>query len=143
MANTGITKEYGVDMALETLTTAMYLFGMGSGALFAGPLSETFGRNPVYLTSTFCYLFFVLGSALKPTFGGHVACRYFVGLFASGTLGSNGSSVQDQFSFAGRTFAFPVIAWANVAGRLRTVPVFMTLTRVLLVLITQANMTYP
>ncbi|KAK3949592.1 major facilitator superfamily domain-containing protein [Pseudoneurospora amorphoporcata] len=116
MANADAAKEYGVNSALETLPTAMYLFGMGSGALFAGPLSETFGRNPVYLTSTFGYIFFVLGSALKPNFGGHVACRYLVGLFASGTLGSNGSSVQDQFSFVGRTFAFPVIAWANVAA---------------------------
>ncbi|KAJ4392433.1 hypothetical protein N0V85_007055 [Neurospora sp. IMI 360204] len=116
MTNADAAKEYGVGPALEALSTAMYLFGMGSGALFAGPLSETFGRNLVYLTSTFCYLFFVLGSALRPTFGGHVACRYLVGLFASGTLGSNGSSVQDQFSFVGRTFAFPVIAWANVAA---------------------------
>lgn len=122
MANADIAEEYGVDSSLEALSTAMYLFGMGSGALFAGPLSETFGRSPVYLTSTFCYIFFVLGSALRPTFGGHVACRYFVGLFASGTLGSNGSSVQDQFSFVGRTFAFPVIAWANVAGKPLFVP---------------------
>ncbi|KAL0468042.1 major facilitator superfamily domain-containing protein [Neurospora intermedia] len=116
MANAYIATEYGLDPALEALSTAMYLFGMGSGALFAGPLSETFGRSPVYLTSTFCYIFFVLGSALRPIFGGHVVCRYFVGFFASGTLGSNGSSVQDQFSFVGRTFAFPIIAWANVAA---------------------------
>lgn len=116
MANTAITEEFAVSKVAANLTTAMYLFGIGSGALFAGPLSETVGRNPVYLIATFCYLFFVLGCALTPTFGGLVVCRYFVGLFASATLSINGSSIRDQFRPVKRAFAFPVIAWANVAG---------------------------
>lgn len=116
MANTAITEQFGVSKVAANLTTAMYLFGIGSGALVAGPLSETVGRNPVYLGATLCYLFFVLGCALTPTFAGLIVCRYFVGLFASATLSINGSSVRDQFRPVKRAFAFPVIAWANVAG---------------------------
>jgi hypothetical protein len=115
MANTKASKEFGVSKVAENLSTAMYLFGIGSGSLFAGPLSETYGRNPVYLVSTFCYLFFVLGCALTPTFGGQVVCRFFVGLSSSATLSINGSSVRDQFRPVKRAFVFPVIAWANVA----------------------------
>ncbi|KAI8960017.1 MFS general substrate transporter [Daldinia sp. FL1419] len=116
MANSIASAEFGVSQTAENLSTAMYLFGIGSGALFAGPLSETLGRNPTYLTSTFCYLFFVLGSALTPTFGGQVVCRFFVGLFSSATLSINGSSVRDQFRPVKRAFVFPIIAWANVAA---------------------------
>ncbi|KAI1388623.1 MFS general substrate transporter [Hypoxylon trugodes] len=116
MANKTASAEFGVSQVAENLSTAMYLFGVGSGALFAGPLSETVGRNPTYLVSTFCYLFFVLGSALTPTFGGQVVCRLFVGLFSSATLSINGSSVRDQFRPVKRAFAFPIIAWANVAA---------------------------
>ncbi|KAB5542738.1 hypothetical protein GE09DRAFT_1245211 [Coniochaeta sp. 2T2.1] len=76
-----------VSKVAETLSIAMYLFGIGSGSLFAGPVSETIGRNPTYLVSTFCYLWFVLGCALTKSFGGQV-----------------------------RAFMFPVIAWANVAA---------------------------
>ncbi|KAF3159386.1 hypothetical protein TWF788_003795 [Orbilia oligospora] len=114
MANTSASQEFGVSKEAETLSTAMYLFGIGSGCLFVGPLSETVGRNPVYLTSTFCFLFFVLGTALTKSFGGQIVCRYFVGLFSSGTLGINGASVRDQFRPVKRAFVFPVIAWANV-----------------------------
>jgi hypothetical protein len=119
MANTNASQEFGVGKVAENLSTAMYLFGIGSGSLFAGPLSESYGRNPVYLVSTFCYLFFVLGCALTPTFGGQVVCRYLVGLSSSATLSINGSSVRDQFRPVKRAFVFPVIAWANVACKLR------------------------
>lgn len=95
----------------------MYLFGIGSGSLFAGPVSESIGRNPTYLVSTFIYLLFLLGSGLTPTFSGQVICRYFVGFFSSATLSINGSSVRDQFRPVKRTFVFPAIAWANIVGK--------------------------
>ena len=116
-ANSAASSEQGHSKVAENLTISMYLFGIGSGSLFAGPVSETFGRNPTYLVSTFCYLFFVLGAALAPNFGGRIACRFFMGLFASATLTINGSSVRDQFRPVKRAFVFPVIAWVNVAGK--------------------------
>lgn len=117
MANTAASQEFHISKVAENLSTAMYLFGISSGSLFVGPLSEMVGRNPTYLVATFCYLFFVLGSALTPTFGGQLVCRYFVGLFSSATLAINGGSVRDQFRPVKRAFVFPVIAWANVAGQ--------------------------
>lgn len=116
-ANERASHEFGVSQTAQNLSTAMYLFGIGSGSLFAGPLSESIGRNPTYLVSTFIYLLFVLGSALTPTFAGQVICRYFVGLCSSPTLSINGSSIGDQFRPVKRTFVFPVIAWANIAGK--------------------------
>lgn len=116
MENSVASSTFHVSQTTESLDTAMYLFGVGTGAPFAGPLSETVGRNPVYLLATFCYLFFVLGSAKATTFGGRITCRYFVGLFASATLSINGSSVRDQFRDVKRAFVFPVIAWVNVIG---------------------------
>jgi DHA1 family multidrug resistance protein-like MFS transporter len=92
----------------------MYLFGVGSGSIFAGPILDG-GWNPTYLGGTFCYMPFVLGSGLVRTFEGQVVCRYFVGLFASATLAINGSSVGDQFRMVKRSFVFPIIVWANVA----------------------------
>jgi DHA1 family multidrug resistance protein-like MFS transporter len=117
MANSEASKDFHVSQTAENLSTAMYLFGIGTGCLFVGPLSETVGRNPTYLFSTFCYLFFVLGTALTKTFAGQVVCRYFVGLFSSATLGINGATVRDQFRPVKRAFVFPVIAWANVVRK--------------------------
>jgi MFS family permease len=116
MANSVVSGELGVSKTAENLSTAMYLFGIGAGALVAGPVSETTGRNPVYLVSTFGYLLCVLGVALVEGFRGRVVCRFFVGVCASATLSVNGSSVRDQFRSVKRAFVFPVVAWANVAG---------------------------
>jgi DHA1 family multidrug resistance protein-like MFS transporter len=76
MANSKASEQYHVGTTSENLATAMFLFGIGTGCFFAGPLSESFGRNPVILIPTFVYLFFVLGTALSDTFGGHIVCRY-------------------------------------------------------------------
>ena len=118
MANLTISQEFHVSQVAENLSTAMYLFGIGSGALFVGPLSETVGRNPTYLCGTFCYMLFVLGCALAPNYGAQIVFRYFVGLCSSATLAINGGSVRDQFRPVKRSWVFPVIAWANVAGKL-------------------------
>lgn len=119
MENSVASSAFHVSQVSENLDTAMYLFGIGIGAPFAGPLSETVGRNPVYLLATFFYLFFVLGSAKATTFGGRITCRYFVGFFSSATLSINGSSVRDQFRDVKRAFVFPIIAWVNVIGEKR------------------------
>ncbi|KAM6529275.1 hypothetical protein FALCPG4_007422 [Fusarium falciforme] len=116
MGNLAASQEFHVSKVAENLATAVYLFGVGTGALFVGPISETVGRNPTYLVATFCFLCFVLGSALTPTFGGQVVCRYFVGLSASATLTINGASVNDQFRPVKRALVFPIVAWANVAA---------------------------
>lgn len=116
MGNSMASQEFGVGQIAENLSTAMFLFGVGTGALFAGPISETVGRNPTYLVATAFYLCFLLGSAMTPTFGGQVVCRYLVGLCASATLTINGASVNDQFRPVKRALVFPIVAWANVAG---------------------------
>ncbi|KAH7255176.1 major facilitator superfamily domain-containing protein, partial [Fusarium redolens] len=116
MGNSMASEEFHVSQVAENLSTAMFLFGVGTGALFAGPISETVGRNPTYLVATAFYLCFVLGSAMTPTFGGQVVCRFFVGLSASATLTINGASVNDQFRPVKRALVFPIVAWANVAA---------------------------
>lgn len=42
-------EELHVGEVAESLATGVYLIGFGVGALFAGPFSETLGRNVVYI----------------------------------------------------------------------------------------------
>lgn len=112
--NSKASKQYHVSPVAEDLSTAMYLFGIGSGCLFVGPLSQTLGRNPVYLGFTLAYLFFILGTALSKDYASQVVCRYLAGLASSAALGINGASVGDLFRPVERALWFPVIAWVNV-----------------------------
>jgi DHA1 family multidrug resistance protein-like MFS transporter len=128
LANSKASKQYHVSSVADNLTTAMTLFGIGFGCLLVGPLSQSFGRNPVYLTFSFAYLFFVLGSALSSTFGSQIVCRFFVGLSSSATLGINGASIGDMFSPVERTLWFPIIAWVNVVREYFYIPLYRPAT---------------
>lgn len=48
--------EFGVSEVVEVLATGLFLVGFGFGALFAGPISETVGRNPVYVVTLAIYM---------------------------------------------------------------------------------------
>lgn len=127
MANTAASRQEGHSKIAENLAVAMYLFGLANGSLLAGPVSQTVGRNPTYLVAASCSLCFVVGAALAPNFGGRIVCRFFIGFFASATLTINGSSVRDMFRPVKRAFVFPMIAWANVAGKWTAASVSPTL----------------
>jgi DHA1 family multidrug resistance protein-like MFS transporter len=95
----------------------MYVFGIGSGCLYVEPLSETFGRNLVYLTFSFVYWFFVLGTALSMEHPDQALCRSFVELASTVTLEVNGASVGNMFRPVKRALWFPLIGWVNVVRR--------------------------
>ncbi|AEO68551.1 uncharacterized protein THITE_2010889, partial [Thermothielavioides terrestris NRRL 8126] len=116
MANSKASEEQGHSRVAENLIVALYLFGIGAGSVFVGPISETVGRNPTYLVFTFCFLCFVVGAALAPSFDGRLVCRFFMGVCVSATLTINGSSVGDQFRPVKRSLVFPALAWINVAA---------------------------
>lgn len=117
LVNSKASARYHVSPVAQNLSTAMYLFGIGSGCLFVGPLSQTLGRNPVYLGFSLAYLFFILGTALSENFASRVVCRYLAGLAASAALGINGASVGDIFGPVERALWFPLIAWVNVVRK--------------------------
>lgn len=77
---------WGVSEVAGTLATAMYLFGFAVGSQFAGPFSETLGRNVVYIVTMLIYMLFLMGCGLAPTFGGHIVLRFLAGVFASSPL---------------------------------------------------------
>ncbi|GAB7348639.1 hypothetical protein MBLNU459_g7011t1 [Dothideomycetes sp. NU459] len=102
--------EFHVSETSETLATALFLVGLASGSLIAGPLSEQFGRNPVYIVSSFVFLCFTLGSALAPNFGAQLAFRFLSGVLSSPTLSLYGGSLADLFTDSERGLAWPIFA---------------------------------
>lgn len=113
-------EEFGVSITVESLATAMYLLGFGLGAPFAAPLSETFGRNPVYLGTMTLFMVFVMASGLAPNIGAQLIFRLFAGFFGSTPLTCAGGSISDMWDAVERTVMFPVFAnaafWGPILG---------------------------
>ncbi|KAK8155103.1 major facilitator superfamily domain-containing protein [Phyllosticta citrichinensis] len=113
--NTSIAaRELHVSSTAESLATGLYLVGQGVGSLFAGPLSETFGRNAIYLCPTVIYMFSVAETAMMNTFAGQIIGRFMVGFWSSATIATNGASVDDMFNARTRSWAFPILCAAGV-----------------------------
>ncbi|WPH04826.1 Hypothetical protein R9X50_00772300 [Acrodontium crateriforme] len=111
-------QEFGVSEVVESMATGLFLVGFGVGALFAGPISETVGRNPVYISTLALYMIFVMASALSPNIGAQLAFRFIAGLFGSTPLTCAGGSISDLWNGMERTFAFPIFANAAFTGPL-------------------------
>ena len=109
-------EEFGVSEVVESLATGLYLVGFGCGAFFAAPISETIGRNPVYITTLLLFSVFVMASALAPNIGAQLVFRFLAGFFGATPLTNAGGSISDLWSAEERSIAFPVFANAGFTG---------------------------
>ncbi|GAB7355541.1 hypothetical protein MBLNU459_g6020t2 [Dothideomycetes sp. NU459] len=115
-ASSKISSDFHVSVEAETLSPALYTFGIGTGALFAGPISESVGRNPIYIGSRIFQLCWLVGAALAPNFGAQCVFRFLAGLGGSIMLAIHAASIADMFSIVERTVAWPLISLASFYG---------------------------
>ncbi|KAH6664086.1 major facilitator superfamily domain-containing protein [Halenospora varia] len=113
---TQAASDFGVSEVTESLATGLFLIGFGFGALFAGPISETVGRNPVYIVTLAVYMIWIMASALAPNIGAQLTFRFLAGFFGSTPLTCAGGSISDLWSPIERVYAFPVFANAAFMG---------------------------
>ncbi|TVY90068.1 putative efflux pump [Lachnellula willkommii] len=108
--------DFGVSEVVEILATGIFLVGFGFGALFAGPISETVGRNPVYIVTMIIYMIWIMASALAPNIGSQLVFRFLAGVFGSTPLTCAGGSLSDIWNPIERGYAFPLFANAALMG---------------------------
>jgi MFS family permease len=100
----------GVSSEIGTLGLSLYVLGLALGPIALAPLSEYFGRSPVYIISYGIFLLYLLGSALVQNLGGFLVLRILSGMLSSVTIG--GSSVSTKYTGI-RAYNFSV---ANFEG---------------------------
>ncbi|CAD0095794.1 unnamed protein product [Aureobasidium vineae] len=110
------SQEFGISEVAESLATGLYLIGFGAGALFAGPFSETLGRNPIYIVTLVIYMAFLAGAGASQTYQQQFATRFFAGFFGSTPLTCAGGSLSDIWNASERTLMFPIFANAAFLG---------------------------
>ena len=93
-----IQKEFHVSSEVTTLALSLYVLGFAVGPVLLAPLSEYFGRQPVYIVSWFVLFIFQLPVALAPNIGTILVSR-FIGGFAGGApLTNTGGTVSDLWT---------------------------------------------
>lgn len=88
-------KEFGVSQEVTTVCLSMYVLGYAVGPVMLAPLSEYFGRQPVYVVSWFLVFIFQLPIALAPNIGTVIVCRLLAGMAGGAPLTNTGGTVSD------------------------------------------------
>jgi len=83
-----IAEEFGCSTVVSTLGISTFLLGFAISPLFFAPLSEVFGRKPIYRLTLLLFLLFNLGCALAPNIAAMLILRFIAGFFgaSSGTF---------------------------------------------------------
>lgn len=89
---------------------------MGLGSLVAGPFSETFGRNAVYIVTLIIFMIWTMASGLAPNFAAQIVFRFLAGCSSSTPLVCAGGSIADMFNSLEKTWAFPLYAICSFVG---------------------------
>lgn len=110
MATMGASQE----LALSGLT--FYLLGLSFGPAMAAPISETFGRRIVYLSSFPTSMLFTMGIGLSNKIYLVLILRFFCGLFASPALAVAGGTITDIWRPEERGFAMALFCVAPFLG---------------------------
>ncbi|KAI0776341.1 MFS general substrate transporter [Trametes elegans] len=105
---------FGTEVA--TLTIALFVAGYCVGPLLWGPLSEQYGRKPVFIVSFFAYTCFQVGCALSPNTASILIFRFLGGTFAAAPLANSGAVMSDVWDADTRGKAMALFALAPFAG---------------------------
>ncbi|PWN88979.1 MFS general substrate transporter [Acaromyces ingoldii] len=109
-------KDFGTSAEVTTLGLSLYVLGLALGPMFLAPLSEYFGRSPVYIVSYGTLLAWLLGTALAPNLGAFLVFRVLGGLTASCTIANLGGTIADLFPRRHTGKAMAWFLWAATCG---------------------------
>lgn len=93
-----IQQEFGISHFVATLGVGLVNLGIAIGPLIAAPLSELYGRQPMYMFSAISFTCLSLGSALSRNITALLLCRFLAALFGSSVFSNFGGSLSDMFS---------------------------------------------
>ncbi|KAJ4485995.1 MFS general substrate transporter [Lentinula aciculospora] len=111
-----LIEEFKLSEEVVTLTISLFVAGYCVGPLLWGPLSEEFGRRPIFIISFFVYTMFQIGMALSKNTASLLVFRFLGGVFAASPLTNSGALISDIWDVKTRGKALAVFTVAPFAG---------------------------
>ncbi|MCJ1475031.1 hypothetical protein MMC13_003691 [Lambiella insularis] len=108
--------DLNVSSEIGTLGWSIFVLGLALGPMALAPLSEYFGRVPVYIISWGIYLLLLLGSTLAQNIGGFLVLRALSGLFSAVTIANIGGTIADLWPPRETGLPMGLFLWAATGG---------------------------
>lgn len=94
-SHTEVQRTFEVSREIAILPLSLYNAGLAFGPLVGAPLSETYGRRVVFLTTTPLFAMFIVGSGLSQSMASLSVCRFFAGVFAAPAVSNASATITD------------------------------------------------
>lgn len=107
--------------AIVTLGVTTYLLGLAVGSLILAPISETYGRKPVYTWAMFCFIILIIPCTVVNNITQIIVFRFFGAVAGSAMIANAPGTVGDIISDKYRATAFSIWSIGPMNG-----PVFGT-----------------
>ncbi|KAG2023094.1 multidrug transporter [Coprinopsis cinerea AmutBmut pab1-1] len=111
-----LVEEFKMSEIVGTLTLSLFVTGYCVGPILWGPLSEQFGRRPVFTYPFFVFMCFQIGCALAPNTAAILLFRFLGGTFAAAPLTNTGALMSDIWEADMRGKAMAIFTVAPFAG---------------------------
>ncbi|KAK7693214.1 hypothetical protein QCA50_002780 [Cerrena zonata] len=112
----GLAKSFHCSQEVALLGVSLFVVGFGLGPLVFAPLSEVFGRRPVFLATYSILALFLLGCAFARSIEAMLVCRMLAGIFGSSPLTNASGVVSDIWTPRERGTASALYATAPFLG---------------------------
>ncbi|KAM0747475.1 MFS general substrate transporter [Meredithblackwellia eburnea MCA 4105] len=155
---TALEKRFGMSQELTIAGVTLFVLGFAGGPLIFGPISDMFGRRPVYILAGVGYTAFSWGVAFAPNAPALLIFRFFIGFFGSAPLNNVPASLADLTTPAERgpfVIPYPLMAFggpslgplcgafiesrAGMAWNFRVSAIFVTVFSILAALVPETN----
>ncbi|EXJ88124.1 hypothetical protein A1O1_05052 [Capronia coronata CBS 617.96] len=104
-----IMDEFHISREVATLGLSTFVLGLAVGPMMLAPLSEFYGRRPIYLASMSMFVIWLVPEAVAQNIGTILVSRFFDGLAGSAFLAVAAGTVVDMFD--SRQIAFPMMIY--------------------------------
>lgn len=107
----GVTSKTPVILGITT-----YLCGLAAGSLLLAPLSEMYGRRPVYIIAVFLFTVLIIPCALSNNLAQILVMRFFGAVAGAAMISNSPGTVSDIVSDDYRALAFSIWSLGPMNG---------------------------
>ncbi|KAL5333053.1 major facilitator superfamily domain-containing protein [Aspergillus crustosus] len=101
---------------VSTLAITLYVLGIAIGPMFMAPLSEMYGRMPVYHAASVIFVAFVIGNALSQNMAQFMVFRFISGCVGGTPMALGGGTIADITTIEQRAVAMALFSLGPLAG---------------------------
>ncbi|KAM0322688.1 hypothetical protein ACHAQA_009279 [Verticillium albo-atrum] len=112
-----VADDYKVSVEDVSLTTGLYMMGMGLGSVVASPTAILWGKRPVYLASAILLIVSSIWCALSPNFTSLIVARIFQGVAVSPVECLPSATIAEIFFLHERAYRIGIYTLLLLGGK--------------------------